>query len=82
MGLLVGLTILKGNDNEFLRAGLAIGVLGSFTTFSTFSLDALNLMRDRGVTVAFVYVSGSVLLGLLAAYVGIILSGASPRGGA
>ena len=54
-----------------LRAGIAIGLLGAFTTFSTFSWEALALMRDGEWGRAGAYIGGSVLLGLAAAAAGI-----------
>ncbi len=47
-----------------LRAFLTVGVLGAFTTFSTFSLDAMVLYRDRSLTIAVLYVAASVSLSI------------------
>lgn len=49
----------------------AIGVLGSFTTFSSFSVDLIRLTMDTGAVVAFVYLCTSVIGGLVAALVGM-----------
>jgi CrcB protein len=65
-----------------LRALLTIGVLGSFTTFSTFSYETAALLQDGEWTRAGLYVAGSLLVGL----VGVLLGAASadlllqPRG--
>ena len=48
-----------------------IGVLGGYTTFSTFSLDMLTLTGDRAPVMAALYAVASVLLGLLAAFAGL-----------
>ena len=56
---------------------LMIGVLGGFTTFSTFSLDVLRLAGDGRFGTAGLYVLGSVILSLLACYGGLMLG---PRG--
>jgi len=56
------------------RALLAIGVLGAFTTFSTFSYETLALMEDGAWFRAGLYVVGSVVLGLTGAWVGAMLS--------
>jgi CrcB protein len=47
-----------------------IGVLGSFTTFSAFSLDVVHLVQDRQVLTALVYVLASLVAGLGLALVG------------
>lgn len=58
---------------DAVRLGLVTGLLGGFTTFSAFSLDALNLIRDQGLGSALVYVLGSVLAGLGACALGIFI---------
>ena len=58
---------------EAARAGLAVGLLGAFTTFSTFSLQTLVLVRQGEALQAGLYVAGSVLLGVAAATVGDLL---------
>lgn len=69
MGLLVGWLARTTPDNaQAIRLFIAVGVLGGFTTFSSFSLDAITLMQE-GKTAAMVsYVLVSVfcaLIGLL-----------------
>lgn len=54
-----------------LRAMLLVGVLGGYTTFSSFSLETLNLIRDNQPGAAFLYSAGSVLLGLIATWLGV-----------
>jgi CrcB protein len=54
-----------------LRVFLMTGVLGGYTTFSTFSLDTLQLFEERVVLLAFLYAAGSVLLGVAAAFGGV-----------
>lgn len=66
MGLLVGWLAFKDGANwsQHLRLFLATGVLGGFTTFSAFSLDAI-LVWERGQSgVALTYVIASVVLAL------------------
>jgi CrcB protein len=59
-----------------LRQLVAVGFLGSFTTFSTFSLEALAMLRDGHWASAGGYVAGSVLMGLAGVAAGIALAGA------
>lgn len=47
-----------------MRAFLTVGILGAFTTFSTFALDAVTLAKDRSLTIAGVYVAASVALSI------------------
>ena len=49
------------------------GVLGGFTTFSAFSLDALNLIESGRMANAALYVAGSVVLSIGALFVGLSL---------
>jgi len=52
---------------------LAVGVLGGFTTFSTYSHETLSLARDGMFTLAAINAIGSVVLGLLGAYAGMVV---------
>ena len=62
MGLLVELGALAWQPSLELRAFLAVGVLGAFTTFSTFSMDAVLLYERGELALAAAYVAGSVVL--------------------
>ncbi len=53
-----------------LRGFIAVGFLGAFTTFSTFSYEAALLVQDREWGAAALYSLGSVVLGLGAVFVG------------
>ena len=55
-----------------MRIFLMTGVLGGFTTFSTFSLDIVTLASEGVPFVAFLYASASVVLGFVGAYGGIV----------
>lgn len=74
MGLVVGLLIGRESETLALRIFLATGILGGYTTFSAFSLDAATLL-DRGqLAAALAYVAGSVVLSILALYAGLALA--------
>jgi CrcB protein len=62
----------------FTRVLLATGVLGGYTTFSTFSLDAITLF-DESVFPALLYVASSVVLGFAAAAAGVVLARLAAR---
>ena len=66
MGLIAGWFALRGQSGQEWRLFLTTGVLGGFTTFSAFSLEAV-LLYERGDTVqAALYVGLSVVLSILA----------------
>lgn len=73
MGLLIGWLVRRGGSAE-LRLTLATGVLGGFTTFSAFSLDALSLWERGEAFGAAVYVVGTVALSLVAVLIGLGLA--------
>lgn len=56
------------------RLFLAVGLCGGFTTFSSFSADTMNLLKDNSLFQMLFYTGGSVLFGLLAVYMGVILT--------
>jgi CrcB protein len=62
MGLLAAFLASREPNPTALRAFLAVGVLGGFTTFSAFALDAVTLWRDKALLAAAAYVFGSVIL--------------------
>ena len=55
---------------EEYRIGLTVGLLGGFTTFSTFGLEAFGLVNQGNLRLALVYVLASCLLGFTAVLVG------------
>ncbi|MCX7123777.1 MAG: fluoride efflux transporter CrcB [Gammaproteobacteria bacterium] len=63
----------RSMHQEILRAFLMVGLMGGFTTFSTFSLDILSLFEEGKALFAGLYMLASVSLSLLGAYWGITL---------
>ena len=76
MGLVVGLFAMRGTGDFPLNARLflATGVLGGFTTLSSFSLDAVVLWERGQAAVAFAYVLGSVVLSIAALTLGLLIA--------
>ena len=79
LGFLMGLA-LSGRLDRNLRAMLATGFCGAFTTFSTFSFETLGLLREGYVMRAVANLGVSLALGLAAATLGLWLGqvGAPP----
>lgn len=75
MGLLAGWLALKapGDAGHPLRLFLATGVLGGFTTFSAFSLDAVILWQRSETGLAIAYMGGSVILSIAGLLAGLAL---------
>jgi len=73
MGVLVESFALRGAAGHPARLFLTTGVLGGFTTFSTFSLDAISLYHRGEPAVAALYVAVSVAGGLLGLVAGMAL---------
>jgi len=74
MGALVELMAVRWNVGPELRAFMTVGVLGAFTTFSTFSLDVAVLGGRGAVFPAALYVLLSVGLSISALFFGLWLS--------
>ena len=60
---------------ETLRLFLAVGFLGGFTTFSSFRMESLLLLRGDSFFYAFANLAGNMLLGLLAVWLGMQAAG-------
>lgn len=73
MGFLFVLFVDRLSDNAVLRAGILIGVLGGFTTFSSFSIETFNLIEQGAWLKAVANMTGSLLLCIGATWVGVIL---------
>lgn len=73
MGLLVGWLATKDGGHE-LRLLLGVGLLGGFTTFSAFSLDAVQMIERGRIGAASAYVGGSVILAIAALALGLLIA--------
>jgi CrcB protein len=73
MGLLSVIMLERFNIDPEWRAAVLVGVLGSFTTFSTFSIETLNLLEQGDVMRATANIVLSVLVCLVAVWFGVII---------
>jgi len=72
IGVVAGLTLTPARMGMHpdLRIFLMVGICGGFTTFSAFSLQTLELLQTGDVVPATLYVAGSVILCMLAVWLG------------
>jgi fluoride exporter len=73
MGLLAGWFAGKGEATQIWRLFLTTGILGGFTTFSTFSLDVVVLWQRGDLIGAAAYTAGSVILAVAGLFAGLLL---------
>lgn len=73
LGLFFAFAIERYGIDGFWRLFFAIGFLGAYTTFSTFSLEALNLMKSGSSLLAIANILASVTLSLFGVYLGILI---------
>lgn len=73
MGVLITAFALKFENSQELRGFLTVGLLGSFTTFSTFSLEGALLIQRGDWQGALLYTFGSLIVGLMSLFIGMWL---------
>ena len=74
IGYLISIGYMKNISLEFVKYFLVIGLLGSFTTFSTFSYEVVDLLNSKKIYLSLLYIILSVVLSVSAAYIGILIS--------
>ena len=73
IGLLWGIFEIQ-NLSSNMRTFIFIGILGGFTTFSTFTLESLNLFRDGEIRLAVTNVLASNIMGLALVFAGFLFA--------
>ena len=73
IGVVMQIAASRLGMSPYVRVLLATGVLGGFTTFSSFSFEALTLGSGGAIMASVLYVVGSVVLGVLAAFGGVVV---------
>lgn len=82
MGLLLGFLAKNaggsGSGNETIRLLVGVGLLGGFTTFSTFSAELVTLVHRGNLLMGFTYGTVSILAGMVALVVGLVVIQSAP----
>lgn len=82
LAMLITTLARSGPDSGWrrrVRVGVGTGVLGGFTTYSTFIVETDQLLRGGHVGLGFAYAVGSVVTGVAAAFVGVLVARRAPR---
>ena len=71
IGAVIAALVDRHHTPAWLRLGLVMGVLGGYTTFSTFAQETLDLLEEGRLDVASLYAFGSLTAGVLAVFAGM-----------
>ena len=74
IGFIIGLLEKNQLSDSRLKWFLVTGICGGLTTFSAFGMENYNLFQNNNSLLAFVYIAMSIVIGLLAIWLGIFLS--------
>lgn len=73
IGIVYGFAAKEMIPSEW-KVFLAVGILGGFTTFSAFSYEAFEMLKENNIVNAAIYVSTSCLAGVAATFIGFSIS--------
>jgi CrcB protein len=71
VGVVIASVVDRHQTPAWLRIGLVMGLLGAYTTFSTFGQETLGLIEEGRPAMAIVYAAGSMAFGVAAVFVGL-----------
>jgi fluoride exporter len=71
IGIVIAALVDRHHTPAWLRIGLVVGVLGGYTTFSTFAQETLDLIEESRLDIAVAYAIGSLSVGVLAVFLGM-----------
>lgn len=74
IGVIWGITFKSFESNEHWKLFLMTGICGGFTTFSAFTLEGIGLIKEQKLGLFFLYMAGSVLIGLALTLLGMKLT--------
>lgn len=74
IGIIATLFVDRAVDNESLRLFLIVGLLGGYTTFSSYTWEAVTMMEQNRWLPAIAYLVGSNVLGILACVAGVLIA--------
>jgi CrcB protein len=72
LGVMFAVLVERNIGSATLRVALMTGLMGAYTTFSTFSLETFRLFEDGATGLAMANIGFSVVLGLLAVWLGVV----------
>lgn len=75
IGVLMTLLTERFHPHPNWRLFLIVGVLGGYTTFSSFEYETYQAVRDGARWIGMLYLTGSVLVGYLGVWLGVLLAG-------
>jgi CrcB protein len=79
LGFLLIVLLEHFPPTRYIRPFLATGILGAYTTMSTYTTETALLIKDGHVTTALLYGIGSIAAGTFLAYAGIVLARLTPQ---
>ena len=74
IGLLINTLEMRSSSEIFIKYFLIIGVLGSYTTFSAFSYEVIELYNNKKFLLSIIYILASVFSCIVAAYAGYTIN--------
>jgi fluoride exporter len=75
IGFIMTMLTERLSPHQNWRLLLVVGFLGGYTTFSSFEWETLGLVRDGGRWLGLLNAAGSVLLGYIAVWLGVVIAG-------